>query len=64
MSAGLIGWISRGLLAVGGIALAMPGNDMINMTNLELAIWAAVLISIGAGSAFLDRRQLIAARSD
>ena len=64
MSNGLVGIFSRACFAVGGIALATPGNDVINMTNAELAIWTAVLIGIGGAAAFVDRRQLIADSAD
>ncbi len=56
-----IGLISRAALGFGGIALAMPGNDIINMTNGELGLYSAILIAVGAVIAILDRRhQLVA----
>ena len=54
--AGLIG---RALIGIGGIALAMPGNKIIDVTNGELAIWAAVLILVGVVVALLDRRSAV-----
>jgi TRAP transporter 4TM/12TM fusion protein len=64
MSNGPVGLFSRGCLAAGGIALAMPGNTVIHMTNMELAIWAAVLVGIGAAVGFVDRRQLVPESGD
>ena len=56
-----IGLISRAALGFGGIALAMPGNDIINMTNGELGLYSAILIAVSAVIAILDRRhQLVA----
>ena len=52
-----IGFISRTGFGFGGIALAVPGNDIIGMTNGELALYAAVLIGLGAVFAILDRRR-------
>lgn len=53
----LVGLISRACLGLGGMALAMPGNEIINMTNAELALYAGVLIFVGIVIAILDRRQ-------
>ncbi len=56
-----IGLLSRVGLGLGGMALAMPGNDIINMTNGELALYSAILIAFGAVTGILDRRhQLVA----
>lgn len=52
-----IGFLSRAGLGLGGMALAMPGNDIIGMTNSELAVYAAVLIGAGLVIASFDRRQ-------
>jgi hypothetical protein len=52
---GPVGLLSRTAFAVGGIALATPGNEVIDMSNLELAIWGAVLVAAGAAGAFVDR---------
>ena len=54
-----VGLVSRAGLGFGGIALAVPGNDIIDMTNGELALYSAVLIAIGAVSAIFDRRRRI-----
>ena len=56
VSDGPIGLLARLALAVGGIALAMPGNDVITMSNAELALCAAVLIAIGIGVGLVDKR--------
>ena len=52
-----IAFLSRAGLGLGGMALAMPGNDIIGMTNSELAVYAAVLIGAGLVIASFDRRQ-------
>ena len=52
-----IGLISRAGLGFGGLALAMPGNSIINMTNGELALYAAILIAVGLAIGIFDRRQ-------
>lgn len=64
VSNGPIGLFSRVCLGVGGIALAMPGNDAIFMTNAELAISAAILVAVGVAASFADRRQLAVASTD
>jgi len=57
---GPLGWMCRACLAVGGIALAMPGNDIIHMSSLELALAAVVLVGVGAVLGCLDHRRLAA----
>ena len=57
LGGGPLGLVGRGAFAVGGIALATPGNDIIGMSNLELAIWAAILVGSGVAVAFIDRRK-------
>ena len=52
----LLGFISRALLAVGGISLALPGNDVMHLTNWELSIFASVLIVVGLLVGVVDRR--------
>jgi hypothetical protein len=55
---------SRACLGIGGIALATPGNDVIHMSNAELAGVAAVLVVIGTATGFVDHRQLVASGAD
>jgi TRAP transporter 4TM/12TM fusion protein len=64
LSNGPIGLFSRACLGIGGISLATPGNDVIHMSNAELAGVAAVLVVIGAATGLVDRRQLIASSAD
>jgi TRAP transporter 4TM/12TM fusion protein len=64
LSNGPIGLFSRACLGIGGIALATPGNDVIHMSNAELAGVAAVLVVIGAATGFVDHRQLVASGAD
>ncbi len=61
---GVLGWISRGALIVGGMALATPGNDVMHVTNLELAGFAAVFLALGVAFALYDRRRPVAAGVD
>jgi TRAP transporter 4TM/12TM fusion protein len=59
-----VGLFGRALIGIGGIALAMPGNKILDVTNGELAIWAAVLISAGVVIALIDRRGALAEAAD
>ena len=67
-----VGWLSnrpvglfgRALIGLGGIALAMPGNEIIGVTNGELAIAAAALILVGVAIALFDRRGAVAEAAD
>ncbi len=45
----------RGLLLIGGIALALPGNDIIGVTHIELSVVALVLITAGVAIALIDK---------
>jgi len=56
VSDGPVGLVARLALAVGGIALAMPGNDVVGLSNGELALYAAALIGAGIGIGLVDRR--------
>ncbi len=52
----VLGWIARMGMIVGGLMLAMPGNDIIGWSNVELAIGAAILIGIGVSAAIIGRK--------
>jgi TRAP transporter 4TM/12TM fusion protein len=52
----VLGWIARMGMIVGGLMLAMPGNDIIGWSNVELAIGAAILIGTGVGAAIIGRK--------
>ena len=54
----VLGWIARMGMIIGGLMLAMPGNDIIGWSNVELAIGAAILIGTGVGAAILGRKDL------
>ena len=56
VSDGPVGLVARLALAVGGIALAMPGNDVVGLSNGELALYAAALIGAGIGIGLVDWR--------
>ena len=51
------GLASRSLFVFGGILLALPGNDIMNVSNAELGLAAAVVLSLGAGFGFAARRR-------
>ncbi|MZR31417.1 TRAP transporter permease [Sneathiella litorea] len=54
----VLGWPIRGLILIGGLALATPGgSDLIPFSNLELALFALVTAGSGAAMAyFIDKR--------
>ena len=51
------GLASRSLFVLGGILLALPGNEIMNVSNAELALAAAVVLLLGAGLGFAARRR-------
>ncbi len=57
LSDGPVGLISRACLAIGGIALAMPGNDVIGLDNTQLTLYGGGLILAGLAIGVIDRRQ-------
>jgi TRAP-type uncharacterized transport system fused permease subunit len=54
----LYAWPARLLLALAGIVLALPGNDLIGLTHWQLLEIAAALGVVGTGFAYLGRRRL------
>lgn len=57
LGSGVTGWISRLALGIGGITLATPGNDVLGVTNWELAMLSGILLAIGIATGFVARRQ-------
>ena len=57
LGCGVTGWISRLALGIGGITLATPGNDVLGVTNWELAMLSGILLAIGIATGFVARRQ-------
>ena len=55
---GLMQWPVRAALLIGALALAMPGNDVIGMDNVELFIVGAVLTGAAAAVSLLTRKDL------
>lgn len=53
---GIIGMIGRILLVVGGIILALPGNDVIGYNHLQINTAAAVVIALAFVFSWLGRR--------
>ena len=58
---GAIGMVGRVLLVLGGIVLALPGNEVIGYNHWEINAAAAVLIALGVVFSWLGRRQVEAA---
>jgi TRAP-type uncharacterized transport system fused permease subunit len=55
---GLLGWLGRTLLVVGGIILALPGNSpIIGYSHLELNSTAIIIAIGGAVACWLGRRK-------
>lgn len=54
---GLFAWPARFLLAIAGLALALPGNKYIGLTHWQLLEIAAVFGGAGMGLAWLGRRR-------
>ena len=48
----------RAILPVSATALAVPGNDVIGMDNLEPFIGGTVPVTLGRGTALLLRRMV------
>lgn len=53
---GILQWPSRILLVIGAGAFAMPGNDVIGMTNNELLVVGAIFTAVGYSLAWFGRR--------
>lgn len=53
---GAVGMVGRGLLAVGGVVLALPGNEVIGYSHWEINAAAAVLIVLGVVFSWFGRR--------
>lgn len=51
-------WIGRAGLVIGGIVLALPGNEVIGYSHWQINSAAAVIIAIGLAFAWLGRRQV------
>jgi len=51
-----MGWIGRAGLVIGGIVLALPGNEVIGYSHLQINAAAAVVIAIGVVFSWLGRR--------
>ncbi len=54
-------WIGRALLVIGGIILALPGNEVIGYTHWQINAAAAVVIALGVVTSWLGRRPPTAA---
>jgi len=58
---GPFGWLRRGLVALAGLLLALPGGKMLGITSLELAGLAALIaVPVLAYSAYRNRRLAVA----
>jgi len=58
-----LGWVSRVLLVVGGIVLALPGNNkIVGYSHLEINTAALVIIAAGIAVGFLCKRDINAVR--
>lgn len=53
-----LAWIGRTGLVIGGIVLALPGNEVIGYSHWQINSAAAVIIAIGVVFAWLGRRQV------
>lgn len=53
---GAAGMIGRVLLVVGGIVLALPGNEIIGYSHWEINAAAAIILALGVGFSWLGRR--------
>ena len=58
---GIAQWPIRGLLLLGAMAFAMPGNDVIGWNNLELFIAGVVLTAAAAGVAMMLKKTAVVA---
>lgn len=59
LDANAFGWLSRLLLVVGGIILALPGNNpIVGYSHLEINITAVIIIAAGIAVGFLCRRNI------
>ena len=56
---GILQWPSRILLIIGAGAFAMPGNDVIGMTNNELLVVGAIFTAVGYSLAWFARRTAV-----
>ena len=57
---GVVSWVSRAALGIGGLALATPGNDILGVTNWEIAMFSGVLLAVGLATGFMSRQQTAA----
>lgn len=55
---GALQWPARALLLLGAFAFAMPGNDIVGMTNTELLIVGAILTAVGVVIAWVGKRMV------
>ncbi|MEC7675290.1 MAG: TRAP transporter fused permease subunit, partial [Pseudomonadota bacterium] len=55
---GALQWPARALLLLGAFAFAMPGNDIVGMTNTELLIVGALLTAVGVVIAWVGKRMV------
>ena len=59
-----LAWIGRAGLVIGGIVLALPGNEVIGYSHWQINSAAAVIIAIGLAFAWLGRRQVSAVAAE
>lgn len=52
---GLSGWVGRGLVLAGGLAMALPGGGDLGLSHVQLAMAAAALALAGIGWSALTR---------
>ena len=60
---GIIGMIGRVLLVIGGVILALPGNEIIGRTHLEINTAATVIIATAIAFCWFGRNNSVAARA-
>jgi len=54
-----LGWLARALLAIGGFALALPGNNaIVGLTHLEINMSALMIIAVALFFCWLGRRPI------
>jgi hypothetical protein len=58
---GVMQWPVRILLVIGAGMLAMPGNDIVGMTNTELLIAGAIVTAVAVVLALMTRRSQVSA---